>query len=170
MKEHFINDLNGFEVFNKFREENDRHKSYELYCGDELIYCGDNNIDIRTLNEKVEIYKFLEKMWSIKLLNTKVDEADKICLKNLSLIELKKEIAKLANKYELDSVVWPLFNISNTDSENSFSFAIDSAFGREYTYKDVVIQIIDDEHDDHNNENISDYEKNSNRWCIEYTN
>lgn len=168
-KLYFAKDLNGIEAIKIIEENLKLNRSCELYCGNDYISYSDKDGKFDITSDKVTINAVTKNNWCVRITDFELEESDKINLNNLSLVELKKEIARLSNKYSLDFVIWDCFCITNTDTEARYSFAIAFADYREYSYNDIAIMReyggeIDDE------ENLNDYEKNSTRWSIRYSN
>lgn len=170
-KLYFAKDLNGMDAIKIVEENLKLNRSCELYCGNTYVSCSYENDKFDVTSTTISIDNVTKDNWFVRITDYEVEESDMIDLKNLSLIELKKEIARLANKYDLDYVIWDCFDITNTDTEARYSFAIAFADYREYSYKDIAILsecgdgsavgFTDDE-------NLNDYEKNSTRWSIKY--
>lgn len=168
-KLYFSKDLNGFEAIKIIEENLKLNRSCELYCGDTYISYSDENGKFDITSDKVTIDNVTKNNWCVRITDYEVEESDMIDLKNLSLIELKKEIARLSNKYDLDFTVWENFNITNTEIEAHYSFAIAFADYREYSYEDIaIIREYGDDFDVDDDENLNDYEKHSTRWSIRY--
>lgn len=145
-----------------------KNKSYNIYYGYEEIECHLQGYSLVIFDSYTEdVYDKRSKEWSVRILDNKVLEEDKIKFDNISLDELKEVISILSNKYTLRTM-WDNFKISNTDvklKDNIYTFVIRLSEGEDYKPSYVEIE---KEINDSNNCYISDYEEDSKNWSIEF--
>lgn len=149
-------------------ESSDKNKSYDIYYGYEEIECHLQGYRLVIFDSYSEdVYDKRSKEWSVRLLDKKILEEDKIKFDNISMDDLKEIISILSNKYILRTI-WDNFKISNSDTklkDNIYTFAIRLSEGEDYKPSYVEIE---KEIDINSRCYVSDYEENSFNWSIEF--
>lgn len=93
-KLYFSKDLNGMDAIKIIEENLKLNRSCELYCGDTYVSCSYENEKFDITSTTISIDNITKNNWCVRITDYEVEESDMIDLKNLSLIELKKEIAR----------------------------------------------------------------------------